>query len=145
MGSHSQGGILLIVDHTVDQNTPVAGTIIKRYPLFCGVYADHWCLQAEPSPHGCAIFYTKCYKLICGCKYIPICAIDAAIGKSEFTKDRVKNRIMCCNTVVHDFALRDIALLDQRRNDKLEFRRGGQDKGIGVGRTFAFDWSRKVL
>ena len=83
--------------------------------------------------------------LICGRKYIPICAIDAAIGKSEFTKDRVKNCIMCCNTLVHDFAVRDIALLDQRRNDKSEFRRGGQDKGIGVGRTFAFDWSRTVL
>ena len=43
------GGILLIVDHTVDQNTPVAATIMKRYPLFCGVNADHWCLQAEPA------------------------------------------------------------------------------------------------
>ena len=43
------GGILLIVDHTVDQNTPVAATIMKRYPLFCGVNADHWCLQAEPT------------------------------------------------------------------------------------------------
>ena len=73
---------------------------------------------------GAPFSYTKCYGLICGCKFIPICAIDAAFGKSEFTKDRVKNRIKGCNTVVYDFALRALALLDQRRNDKLEFRRG---------------------
>ena len=28
---------LAIVDQTVDQNTPVAGTIIKQYPCFVGL------------------------------------------------------------------------------------------------------------
>ena len=88
---------------------------------------------------GAPFSYTKCYGLICGCKYIPICAIDAALGKSEFTKDRVKNRIMGCNTRVHDFTLCAVALPDEKRNAELVFGRGGQDKGIGVGRTFAFD------
>ena len=52
--------------------------------LITGAYRQSHLIMGAP------FSYTKFYGLICVCKFIPICAIDAAFGKSEFTKDHVK-------------------------------------------------------
>jgi hypothetical protein len=86
---------------------------------------------------GAPFSYMECYGLLCGRKYIPICAIDAAIGKSEFTKDRVKNRIMGCNTGVHDFTLCAVALPDEKRNTELVFWGRCHGRRMGIDPIFA--------
>ena len=93
---------------------------------------------------GAPFSYIKGHGLFCGRKYIPICTIDAAIGKSEFTKDGVKNRIMCCNIGVHDFTLCAVALPDEKRNAELVFWRRGQRRRMGINSIFTQTYNKQT-